>query len=262
MGEDLFRRGSLDLKNAIQALMKSLQENRVYEVQKGQSVDDDDTQIFWDNVTTGLEAPTSGDDNPLTEYNANFQRLQKRQMAPICTTTSDTAGSESTSPMPPSNHPQQHHSGPTPANPVLNFTHTTVPNVSAAAAQVTDSDSDLWAQLEELPVPIDSPEISDAESEMEVSEEERGVSGMPDGSAGDSTFDITTESDVELFSDADNSELGDDFGETENEDGFEVMLWVLEGSDKQSRIECIFSLERVGVVPIGEVFCLTRLWTG
>ncbi|KAL0573390.1 hypothetical protein V5O48_008564 [Marasmius crinis-equi] len=98
--------------------------------------------------------------------------------------------------------------------------------VSAAAAQFADSDSDhLWAQLEELPVPVDSPEISDAESEMEVDEEERrGVSGMPDRSAGDSTFDITTESDVELFSDANSSELGDDFGETENEDGDEVML--------------------------------------
>ncbi|KAK7019667.1 hypothetical protein VNI00_018012 [Paramarasmius palmivorus] len=73
-----------DLKNDIEALMKSLDENNVYRVDRNRSPLEDDDALVHDNVTEGLEALSQHSTNPLKDYNQSFFRLQnRRKMVPV-----------------------------------------------------------------------------------------------------------------------------------------------------------------------------------
>jgi hypothetical protein len=66
-----------DLSNDLAALMKSLNENKVYREAEGRVLDDDD-QCAVEAVSFGLRAVSEGTKNSLTEYNRLFRQLQRR----------------------------------------------------------------------------------------------------------------------------------------------------------------------------------------
>jgi len=58
----------LDLKADIESLMSSLDENKIYRIQKGRTIRDKD--IVKDVVAMGLQNLMSGEKNPISDYNA------------------------------------------------------------------------------------------------------------------------------------------------------------------------------------------------
>jgi len=71
-----------DLKEDIESLMSSLDEHKVYQIEKGQMVKEE--EVVKDLVGLGLQNLTAGEKNPLNEYNAAFRRLQiRRKMKPV-----------------------------------------------------------------------------------------------------------------------------------------------------------------------------------
>ena len=68
-----------NLSDDIQALMDSLNEHKVYQVQHGRVLDESDGGPVKDTITTGLQNLTAGTKNPLSDYNKAFQLLQRRR---------------------------------------------------------------------------------------------------------------------------------------------------------------------------------------
>jgi hypothetical protein len=76
--------------------MDSLDEHKVYQVQKGRVLHDDDEPVP-DAIAIGLYKLTEGMNNPLNDYNAAFHRLQKRRkMKPASSKDIPTSVSETT----------------------------------------------------------------------------------------------------------------------------------------------------------------------
>ncbi|KII85092.1 hypothetical protein PLICRDRAFT_116530 [Plicaturopsis crispa FD-325 SS-3] len=76
------RHATLNLKNDIPELMRSLADHEVY-LEKGRVLDEDDKPTV-DIIGTGLRLLTDASTNPLHEYNTAFQRLQaRRRLTPI-----------------------------------------------------------------------------------------------------------------------------------------------------------------------------------
>lgn len=72
-----------DLSKDIKALMSSLDEHRVYRLQKGRVLGEDGGPAP-DAVTYGLQQLTDTNHNPLDDYNSAFKRLQARHaMVPV-----------------------------------------------------------------------------------------------------------------------------------------------------------------------------------
>ncbi|KAF9538142.1 hypothetical protein CPC08DRAFT_526145 [Agrocybe pediades] len=63
------------LAKDIDSLMVSLSEHKVYEIQKGRTLDNDDPPVK-DILSVGFDNLTAGTKSPLAEYNEAFQRLQ------------------------------------------------------------------------------------------------------------------------------------------------------------------------------------------
>ena len=59
--------------------MDSLNEHKVYQIQHGRVLDEDDGGPVKDAITTGLQSLTAGTKNPLSDYNEAFQLLQRRR---------------------------------------------------------------------------------------------------------------------------------------------------------------------------------------
>ncbi|EDR14937.1 uncharacterized protein LACBIDRAFT_306236 [Laccaria bicolor S238N-H82] len=75
-----------DLKDDIKSLMTSLDEHKVYQIQKGWMVKDE--EVVEDVVGVGLQSLTAGEKSPLNKYNAVFRRLQQwRKMRPVSSST-------------------------------------------------------------------------------------------------------------------------------------------------------------------------------
>jgi len=71
-----------DLRDDIESLMSSLDEHKVYQIQNGRMVKEE--EVVKDVVGVGLQNLTAGEKNPLNEYNAAFRRLQiRRKMKPV-----------------------------------------------------------------------------------------------------------------------------------------------------------------------------------
>ncbi|KAF9556932.1 hypothetical protein CPC08DRAFT_776651 [Agrocybe pediades] len=71
------------LSKDIESLMNSLSEHKVYEMQKGRTLDDDDPPVK-DIISVGFHSLTSGTKSPLNEYNEAFVKLQRRRrMNPV-----------------------------------------------------------------------------------------------------------------------------------------------------------------------------------
>ena len=84
-GDQGMKHAPPDLKADIESLMSSLEENEVYRIKKGRVIKDED--IVKDVVAVGLQNLTSGEKNPLSDYNAAFKRLQmRRKMKPVTLT--------------------------------------------------------------------------------------------------------------------------------------------------------------------------------
>lgn len=63
--------------------MESLDENKVYRIEKGRVLDDDDEPVK-DVVAVGLQNLVEGNKNPLSDYNEAFRNLQtRRRMKPV-----------------------------------------------------------------------------------------------------------------------------------------------------------------------------------
>lgn len=74
-----------DLKADIESLMNSLDENDIYRIKKGRMVKEED--IVKDVVAVGLQNLTSGEKNPISDYNTALTRLQmRRKMNPVSLT--------------------------------------------------------------------------------------------------------------------------------------------------------------------------------
>lgn len=74
-----------DLKADIKSLMSSLDENKIYRIKKGRMIKDE--EIVKDVVAVGFQNLTSGEKNPLSDYNASFKQLQmRRKMKPVTLT--------------------------------------------------------------------------------------------------------------------------------------------------------------------------------
>ncbi|KAK1216820.1 hypothetical protein PQX77_020553 [Marasmius sp. AFHP31] len=214
------RHSSVDLQNDIAVLMKSYKENRVYEVQNGRTVNDDDTQVFADNVTKGLDALTNGSNSPLTEYNTDFKRLQKRRRMPPVSTNSESSEprtpNHDPTPVPHSPPIRQEPISPTlPLSPTLE-THSNPDHIPSGSTQPTATVAHTDSQISSLD-PDDIPMANGARAlsdDGENGEAETVVSGLESWQR-DPTFVCMTESDVELFSDMGE---GDDFSDTDLED--------------------------------------------
>ncbi|KAF8162231.1 hypothetical protein BJ912DRAFT_1098508 [Pholiota molesta] len=89
-----------DLKDDIESLMTILQEHKIYQIQKGRILKDD--EIVKDVIAVGLRNLTSGEKNPLSDYNAALARLQaRRKMNPVSLTMLQTPIPSSATPIPP-----------------------------------------------------------------------------------------------------------------------------------------------------------------
>ncbi|THU92295.1 hypothetical protein K435DRAFT_820517 [Dendrothele bispora CBS 962.96] len=66
-----------NLSDDIYQLMKSLDENNVYRVHEGRTIDNSDLPVV-DVISVGLQSLKSVSKNPLSEYNKTFSRLQVR----------------------------------------------------------------------------------------------------------------------------------------------------------------------------------------
>ncbi|KAF4613503.1 hypothetical protein D9613_007562 [Agrocybe pediades] len=77
------RHAPADLSKDIDSLMTFMSEHKVYEVQKGRTLDEDETPAK-DVIAVGFHNLTTGSKNPLAEYNEAFERLQRRcRMKPV-----------------------------------------------------------------------------------------------------------------------------------------------------------------------------------
>jgi hypothetical protein len=80
--------------------MESLSEHKVYEIQKGRVLDEDDPPVK-DVTKVGLQSLTEGTTNPLMDYNKNFIKLQeKRKKKPVIIPSNDSTTMASSSPAP------------------------------------------------------------------------------------------------------------------------------------------------------------------
>ncbi|KAF9037605.1 hypothetical protein BJ165DRAFT_1532267 [Panaeolus papilionaceus] len=82
LGTDIgTRHAPPDLSRDIRVLMDSLKEHRVYEVEKGRKLDEDDTPVV-DVVAEGLSSLLTG--SALAEFNKAFVSMQeRRRMSPV-----------------------------------------------------------------------------------------------------------------------------------------------------------------------------------
>jgi len=79
--------------------MNSLEDHKVYQVQKGRMLKDD--ELAKDVIAVGLQNLTAGEKNPLAEYNAAVKRLQKRRnMNPVTLTVPSGAVAHAPTPQP------------------------------------------------------------------------------------------------------------------------------------------------------------------
>ena len=84
-----------DLEDDIESLMSSLNKHKVYHIQKGQMVKEE--EIVKDVVRVGLQSLTAGEKSPLNEYNAAFRRLQQRwKMSPVSLSTLERPSKQAT----------------------------------------------------------------------------------------------------------------------------------------------------------------------
>lgn len=67
-----------DLSKDIDCLMSSLAEHKVYELQPGRTLDDEDKPVK-DVIQVGFRNLTEGTKSPLSDYNEAFRRLQERR---------------------------------------------------------------------------------------------------------------------------------------------------------------------------------------
>ncbi|KAE9385461.1 hypothetical protein BT96DRAFT_1007024 [Gymnopus androsaceus JB14] len=83
LGYDQYlRHAEVDISNDIFGLMDSLDNREVYKTTKGRKLGED--QIVLDNVGFGLQVYTTGNHNPLHEFNEMASQLQRRRrMAPL-----------------------------------------------------------------------------------------------------------------------------------------------------------------------------------
>ncbi|KAL0563883.1 hypothetical protein V5O48_018177 [Marasmius crinis-equi] len=198
------RHTKVDLQHDIAVLMKSYVENEVYEVHNGRTIDNDDSQIFKDNVTAGLDALMNGNNNPLTEYNADFKRLQRAAPNPL---NSPPIRQEPILPTLP----------PTPT--LESYSPNCVPSDSISISSSTAAlpiNSQLPVGLS-ADIPMDDDASVPSDDEMDGEAEVVGCERDP-------TFAVTTESDVELFSD---EEEGGDIGDADSDDDDELTTVVL-----------------------------------
>uniref|UniRef100_A0A0W0FXV9 DUF6589 domain-containing protein n=1 Tax=Moniliophthora roreri TaxID=221103 RepID=A0A0W0FXV9_MONRR len=223
------KHSAVDLQNNIWKLMRNHREHGLYTFHEGWTIDDDESQIITDNVTLGLESLTTGTDNPLTEYNASFQQLQRRRQMPPVTTSDDKLtqsplipaqtfnslhGGSTDSPNDPPVLPSslsQSDPQSTPKNPPT-FLSNNVHLVAGSEA----------ANMQWEPGLIDTEvgsneDNGDGDSSLLTAEEWNSVLKECEGGQGDLTFVKTTEDDIELFSDGE----GDDFGNESRESDFE-----------------------------------------
>jgi len=81
-----------DLADDIHTLMESLDENNVYQIQKGWVLDDNN-KLVKDVIEIGLQNLTEGNKNPLSKYNEAFRNLQAwRRMKPVVSEPSKEKG--------------------------------------------------------------------------------------------------------------------------------------------------------------------------
>ncbi|KAF9555008.1 hypothetical protein CPC08DRAFT_696026 [Agrocybe pediades] len=84
-------------RHHIDSLMVSLSEHKVYEIQKGRTLDNDDPPVK-DILSVGFDNLTAGTKSPLAEYNEAFQRLQQRRRMKPVNPTKDTVSNEDLGP--------------------------------------------------------------------------------------------------------------------------------------------------------------------
>ena len=84
-GEQGRKHAAPDLKADIESLMSSLDENDIYQIQKGRTIKEED--VVKDVIAIGLQNLTTGEKNPISDYNTALKRLQmRRKMTPVTLT--------------------------------------------------------------------------------------------------------------------------------------------------------------------------------
>ncbi|KAF9024004.1 hypothetical protein BDP27DRAFT_1547499 [Rhodocollybia butyracea] len=92
------RHAAIDTSKDIASLMVCLNDRNVYQLTQGRKLDED--QSVADVIAIGLEALTSGNHNPLHEYNEAFLQYQRRRR--MCPVDLDDISAPSTPPLTPS----------------------------------------------------------------------------------------------------------------------------------------------------------------
>ena len=181
-----------DLKEDMESLMSSLDEHKVYQIQEGRMVKEE--EVVKDVVGGGLHNLTAGEKNPLNEYNAAFRRLQiRRKMKPVSLAALEGHSEQATTHIP-TQSPQ-----PPPT-----------PSVTSSIASIPAAEGDE-EESEEAPVTEETSEIDKILEDVE-----NGVA--------DETLPRLTEDDVALDMDeivveddkfVDTDESDDDEGESD-----------------------------------------------
>ncbi|KAF8869267.1 hypothetical protein BD779DRAFT_1682379 [Infundibulicybe gibba] len=136
-----------NLANDILTLIESLNEHKVYQLQKGRRLDSDDPPVK-DIISIGLQNLTDSTKNPLFEYNNAFTRLQKRRcMKPIVVPPS-TNGNASPISVAPSSRLGAHQSNSPPA-PITTPTISEGSGVKNGGAEVSE-EPDINSERSEL----------------------------------------------------------------------------------------------------------------
>ncbi|KAF9568626.1 hypothetical protein CPC08DRAFT_624950 [Agrocybe pediades] len=161
------------LSKDIESLMNSLSEHKVYEMQKGRTLDEDD-QPVKDIISAGFHSLTTGAKSPLNEYNEAFVKLQRRRrMDPVQVQKDKLA--------------QQHNDGKPEEQPLTEEHTSAIPNTGVPTQAI-----DVSLHASEV-----GNDIEDVEMEEPVGELEQMMDDLERGKV-DLLFPVEEEDDVAL----------------------------------------------------------------
>ncbi|KAF4623824.1 hypothetical protein D9613_001534 [Agrocybe pediades] len=196
------------LAKDIESLMKYMSEHKVYTIQKGRTLDDDEPPVK-DIITTGFHALTMGAKNPLAEYNEAFSKLQRRRR--MKTVPAMRKETDMNVEKPPAEKNVEELTGQETQNNLDDISN--IPNFSETATEgVTESEDNPFVQ-ESLTFECVEEEADESRGEIE-----RILEDVENGRV-DELFPVFDEADVALdMDDAVGQEMSDDESDLDSDE--------------------------------------------
>ncbi|KAF4622603.1 hypothetical protein D9613_009000 [Agrocybe pediades] len=196
------------LAKDIESLMKYMSEHKVYTIQKGRTLDDDEPPVK-DIITAGFHALTMGAKNPLAEYNEAFSKLQRRRR--MKTVPAMRKETDMNVEKPPAEKNVEELTGQETQNNLDDISN--IPNFSETATEgVTESEDNPFVQ-ESLTFECVEEEADESRGEIE-----RILEDVENGRV-DELFPVFDEADVALdMDDAVGQEMSDDESDLDSDE--------------------------------------------